>query len=413
MKKKLLFVHHQMNIGGVESALLATLRLLSPKKYDITLMLMWLGGPLFDEIPPYVKVVEIPFSAIGEYRRRHGWNATLKYSIKAMRWFHAFKMIALKIRWVILYRWRDIGFNDVEAYQINSEVDKSRLPRGFDFAFAYFGGVLNGDFVSRYYSDSITGIWFHNEGSRFKLSKWRELTRRFDYVFACSKSLADFFNRILSHNGDIHFETMPHYVDLEEYRRRAAFGRGLPPSDNGRPRILTVARIDHQKGIDIAIDAASLLKANGQSFKWYIVGDGSLRRECEALVKAHGLVNDFVFLGPRKNPFACYRDCDIYVQPSRWEAYCLSLAEARAFATPIVTTDFIGAREQIDPEVSGLVVPTYDAKALASAIEKLLLDEGLRKRLSENLARLNISQIAETKNSWSKFLLTASKRIVQ
>ena len=54
MKKKLLFVHYQMNIGGVESALLATLRLLSPDKYDITLMLTRLGGPLFDEIPPYV-----------------------------------------------------------------------------------------------------------------------------------------------------------------------------------------------------------------------------------------------------------------------------------------------------------------------------------------------------------------------
>ena len=413
MKKKLLFVHHQMNIGGVESALLATLRLLSPEKYDITLMLMWLGGPLFDDIPPYVKVVEIPFSAIGEYRRRHGWNATLKYSIKAMRWFHAFKMIALKIRWVILYRWRDIGFNDVEAYQINSEVDKSRLPRGFDFAFAYFGGVLNGDFVSRYYSDSITGIWFHNEGSRFKLSKWRELTCRFDYVFACSKSLADFFNRILSHNGDIHFETMPHYVDLEEYRRRAAFGRGLPPSDNGRPRILTVARIDHQKGIDIAIDTARLLKADGQSFKWYVVGDGALRGESEALVKAYGLVNDFIFLGSRKNPFACYHDCDIYVQPSRVEAYGLTIAEARAFYKPIVTTDTVGGGEQIKDGKTGLVVPVKDVNALASAIGSLLSDRALRKRFSENLAKTNATQIEETKNFWSKFLLTASKRIVK
>jgi glycosyltransferase involved in cell wall biosynthesis len=404
VKKKLLFVHHQMNIGGVESALLSTLRLLSPEKYDITLMLMWLGGPLFDEIPPYVKVVEIPFSAIGEYRRRHGWNATLKYSIKAMRWFHAFKMIALKIRWVILYRWRDIGFNDVEAYQINSEVDKSRLPRGFDFAFAYFGGVLNGDFVSRYYSDSITGIWFHNEGSRFKLSKWRELTRRFDYVFACSKSLADFFNRILSHNGDIHFETMPHYVDLEEYRRRAAFGRGLPPSDNGRPRILTVARIDHQKGIDIAIDTARLLKAGGQSFKWYVVGDGALRGESEALVKAYGLVNDFIFLGSRKNPFACYRDCDIYVQPSRVEAYGLTIAEARAFYKPIVTTDTVGGGEQIKDGETGLVVPVGDTKALAAAVGRLLSDEALRKRLSATLAFVSVNQIEQTKIAWEMLL---------
>ena len=150
MKKKLLFVHYQMNIGGVESALLATLRLLSPDKYDITLMLTRLGGPLFDEIPSYVKVMEIPLTPIGDYRRKYGWSATLKHSIRTFRWIHAFRMIALKAKWAVLYRWRDIGFNNIEAYQINAEVDRKRLPRGFDFAFAYFGGVLNGDFVSRY-----------------------------------------------------------------------------------------------------------------------------------------------------------------------------------------------------------------------------------------------------------------------
>ena len=402
-KPRILFVHDVMNIGGVESALLATLRLLDSEKYDITLMLMRLGGPLFDEIPPHVKVMEIPFSTIGEYRRKYGWGATVKYSIRTMHWFHAFKMIALKAAWAILYRWRDIGFNNIEAYQINSEVDRKRLPSDFDFAFAYFGGVLNGDFVSRYYSDAITGIWFHNEGARFKLSKWRRLTRRFDHAFACSKSLAEFFNKILS-RGDIHFETMPHYIDLEEYRRRAASGDGLPLTDDCRPRILTVARIDEQKGLDIAIEAARLLKEKNFKFAWYEVGGGGLMRQYQSLVKKYGLEKEFFLIGARKNPFPCYRDCDIYVQPSRWEAYCLTLAEARAFTKPIVTTDFIGAREQIEDGETGLVVPTYSAEALAAAVGRLLSDEALRKRLSDNLALANNNQIEETKRAWEVLL---------
>ena len=403
MKKKLLFVHHQMNIGGVESALLATLRLLSPEKYDITLMLTRLGGSLFDEIPPYVKVMEIPLTSIGEYRRKYGWGATLKYSIRTLRWIHAFKMVMLKSKWAILYRWCDIGFNNIEAYQINAEVDRERLPCGFDFAFAYFGGVLNGDFVSRYYSGAITGIWFHNEGARFKLSKWRRLTRRFDHVFACSKSLAEFFNRILS-SGDIHFETMPHYIDLEEYRRMAKSGEGLPIPAEGYCRILTVARIDEQKGIDIAIEAAKRLKESGCRFVWCVVGGGGCAEKYKKLRDERGLTDSFVFLGERKNPFPCYRDCDIYVQPSRVEAYGLTIAEARAFCKPIVTTDTIGGVEQIEAGKTGLIVPVGDAEALASAVGHLLSDETLRKRLGDNLDLANANQIEETKKAWDALL---------
>lgn len=407
MKKKLLFVHPYMNLGGVESALVAALRLLSPEKYDITLMLDKLGGPMFDEIPEYVKVTQIPLNEIGNFRRKNGWAATVKHAVKTGRLWYAARMIALKLWWALIYRWRGIAFNEIETFQLNKEVDASKLPRGFDFALAYFGGIMNGDFVSRYYNDAITSIWFHNQDIRFKYWRYREVTKRYDRVFACSKSLADFFNKILS-KGDIYFETMPHYVDLAEYRTRAGDGDGLPKCD--RLKILTVARVTHQKGVDLAIEAAKRLKNDGCIFTWYVVGDGEDMEMCKCLVEKAELENSFVFLGARKNPFPCYRDCDIYVQPSRWEAYCLSLAEARAFAKPIVTTDFIGAREQISLDQTGLIVPTYNVEALTSAIERLLQDERLRIRLSENLGKANLTQIGETKNAWDEFLSMSGKR---
>ena len=313
-------------------------------------------------------------------------------------------MMALKAYWMLFYKWRGIGFGDLEAFQINATVDVDRLSRGFDFAFAYTGRILNGDFVSRYYgNEAITAIWFHNEGTRFTYWRYREVTRRFDHVFACSKSLAEFFNRILS-RGDICFEAMPHYIDLEEYRRRAVSGDGLPVPDDGRCRIFTVARIDYQKGIDIAIEAAKRLRESGFRFVWYVAGGGGCAEEYKRLRDDNGLMASFVFLGERKNPFPCYRDCDIYVQPSRWEAYCLTLAEARAFTKPIVTTDFIGAREQIEDGKTGLVVPVNDVDALTAAVGRLLGDEEQRKRLGDNLALANPNQIEETKKAWEALL---------
>ena len=50
------------------------------------------------------------------------------------------------------------------------------------------------------------------------------------------------------------------------------------------------------------------------------------------------------------------KQCDIYVQPSRHEGYCITLAEARCFNNPIVSTNFTGANEQILHEHNGLIV---------------------------------------------------------
>ena len=403
MKKKLLFVHPNMNFGGVESALLAALRMLSPEKYDITLMLDRLGGPTFDEIPNYINVGEIPMTPIGDYRRRNGWNATVKYALKSGCVWYAIRMIALKLWWILIYRWRGVNFGDLEAFQLNDDVDVSRLPGGIDFAFAYFGGIHNGDFVSRYFNNSTTAIWFHNGGTRFRYRRYREVTCRFDHVFACSKSLAELFNRTLS-RGDIHWKVMPHYIDFESYRKQAENGEGLPEPKHGRLRLLTVARLDRQKGIDIAIEAAKVLVGKELDFVWYIIGGGAPEEEYKRLTNVKQVGDRFVFLGARKNPFPAYKDCDIYVQPSRLEAYCLTLAEARAFDKPIVTTDFVGANEQIVNEETGLIVLAENVASLVEGIERLIKDEALRTRLSNNLAVRKSCQTQEAVEAWEKLL---------
>ena len=386
MKKNLLFVHDYMNIGGVESALLAALKFLSGKGLDMTLLLLGTEGPLMDHVPEVVKIVAIPFTKLGEYRMKHGWKGALLYSLSHCHFLHAAKMLALKLWWAIAYRWRDVPFHYLESAQINS-------------AFAYCGRVWGGDFVSRFYNDATTAIWFHNEAERFEYPRFRRITRRFDHAFACSKSLAEFFNKVLS-RGDIHFETIPHIVDLEDYRKRAEQGEGLPTGQDGMLKILTVARLDYQKGIDMAIAAASRLKADGRSFVWYVVGGGEEMSSSKEMVHKLGLESEVVLLGARKNPFPCYRDCDIYVQPSRFEAYCLTIAEARAFSKPIVTTDTVGGSEQIKDGETGLVVPVEDAALLASGVGRLIDDAALRRRLSEKLAKENRSQIAEAQAAW-------------
>ena len=78
------------------------------------------------------------------------------------------------------------------------------------------------------------------------------------------------------------------------------------------------------------------------------------------------------------------KDCDIYVQPSKHEGYCITLGEARCFDNPIVTTNFTGANEQIKNEVTGLVCDISE-EGLYKSVKRLLDDKKLYGEIMRNL----------------------------
>lgn len=136
-------------------------------------------------------------------------------------------------------------------------------------------------------------------------------------------------------------------------------------------RLLTVGRISHEKGQDIAIETLKILMESGLDVKWYLIGAGPLLDEYRKKVISGGLSNHIIFLGAKENPYPYMKDCDIYVQPSRHEGFCLSLAEALCFHKPVVTTDFSGAREQLNG-LKNYIITEPDPRNLAQGIIKML-----------------------------------------
>ncbi|MDD6633816.1 MAG: glycosyltransferase [Ruminococcus sp.] len=120
--------------------------------------------------------------------------------------------------------------------------------------------------------------------------------------------------------------------------------------------ILTLGRLSSEKGQDIIPDIALKLKETGKEFKWYIIGDGSLRTIIEEKISELNLEDCVILLGTKPNPYPYLKQADIYVQTSIHEGYCITLAEAKLFGMPIVSTDFAGAREQLDEIENGFVV---------------------------------------------------------
>lgn len=138
-------------------------------------------------------------------------------------------------------------------------------------------------------------------------------------------------------------------------------------------------RAQPYKGIQVAIEAAALLQADGVSgVHLAYAGDGAYVAELRALVEARGL-RTVHFLGKRADVAALLGSAAVAVVPSLWaEAFGLTVVEAMAAGVPLVASRTGGIPELVEEGRTGILVPPGDARALADAIRLLLAHPSLR-----------------------------------
>jgi glycosyltransferase involved in cell wall biosynthesis len=230
------------------------------------------------------------------------------------------------------------------------------------------------------------------------LSAPQDLRRRLlaaDFTVTCTE-----FNRatLAAIAPGATVERMYHGIDASRFRHEAA---PLPSqalraasatcvitaSERGTTaphRLLAVGRLRAKKGLDVLIDACELLTSRGRRVQCDIVGYGELQESLQRQIEAAGLAGVVRLVGKleRDGVVQSYRDCDVFVQPSRItpdgdrDGIPNVMLEAMSMARPVVATRVSGIHE-----VNGLLVEPDDAGALANAIERLLDDEGLATRL--------------------------------
>lgn len=150
--------------------------------------------------------------------------------------------------------------------------------------------------------------------------------------------------------------------------------------------LVTLGRLSHQKGFDIAIKAAAILVKKGHAIKWYILGEGEERNTLEQLIKENNLTENFILLGIKENPYPYINNATIYVQPSRFEGKSLAIDEAKILHKPILTANFTSAKDQIESGVNGLIVPLNE-ESIANGIIELIENTALRNTFISNLKR--------------------------
>lgn len=191
-------------------------------------------------------------------------------------------------------------------------------------------------------------------------------------------------------------QTIPNPVDIA---RIAAAAKARPNDLPQRPFVLTVGRLEVQKGHDVLLRAFARSVVRN-SHDLVILGQGSREGELRALAAGLGIAEQVRFVGFLANPHAWMARCDLFVLPSRWEGFPNAAAEALAAGAPLLLADCdYGPREIIEPGVSGELFAVDDAEALATAMERLVASPGLRRAYATagraRVRRFAIARIVE------------------
>ncbi|WP_377864784.1 glycosyltransferase [Bacillus sp. R86525] len=396
MKKKILFMIINMNIGGTEKALLNMVAEIPKEKYEVTILMSEKKGDFLNSIPKEVHIEYVKGYKEMQYILNKPTRLVIADFIKQRKIVKALQLAVLYIISKIMKERSVIFKYCLQNYE--------GTYKNYDIAIAYAGPM---DFISYFVANKVEARrkiqWIHFDIEKIYFNKHfvNKVYKKFQHVFVVSdlgkmkltQAVPELINKT---------ETFLNIISPEMICKMANEGIGFTDDFEG-VRILTVGRLSIEKGQDLTISVLAKLKEAGFNVRWYCIGDGKERGMYEKLVENYDVQGDYIFLGAVSNPYPFMKQCDLYVQPSRYEGYCITLAEARCFNNPIISTDFTGASEQIIHNHNGLIVQ-FDEQQMYDSIVQILSDKLLDERLRKNIEK----EVVDTREELKKLYRIAN-----
>lgn len=399
--KKVLFVINTMGYGGAEKALIELIKKLEPSQYEVSLYVLLAQGELLSQIPPYVKLKNTNYSessVLSEDGKRilkrnvtrrlisHGaWIRNLPYLIRNLWSMVRQRKIRIdKLLWKVMADGAE-RFEDV-----------------YDVAVAYLEGGST-YYVKKYVKAKQKVAFLHVDYAQAGYNRTldQDCYLSFDRIFTVSEEVKKSFLRQYPECGNNTF-IFHNIIDPEEIRRKAELNGGFSDSFDGY-RILTVGRLTEQKAYEVAIQAMEYIRESGIPVRWYVLGEGELRKKLQEQIDKAGLTGEFQLLGVTENPYPFYKQCDLYVHATRFEGKSIAVQEAQILGCAILVSDTSGNREQLRNGEDGEMC-RLDARSIADAVTALLKDEKRRKKYKEAAAKRSLSEKEKIQNNIQKLM---------
>lgn len=343
-----------LDTGGAERSLVNLLQELDYSRYSVDLLLLKARGEFLKQLPQEVNLLETPMDiqALFTPERVKGF-----YIHKFFRYFGTAigNLFTETVRERAAFRWR----------HFYSKLIK-KIPKNYDAAIAY----LNGECLYLI-DEKITAdkkiVWIHNDyredgnSEKYERPYFARMNSIISISERCVEILKEIFpedkEKILMIQNITSAEMIMKLSDAyepEEYRGKEFV-------------LLSVGRFVYQKGIDLAIEAAKILKKRGIIFSWFFIGDGEQKKEISDMIVRYGLEKHVFLLGIKSNPYPYMKNCNVFVQTSRFEGKSVVIDEAKIFGIPLVVTRYATAYEQVKNGKEGIIVE-MTAEAIADGI---------------------------------------------
>lgn len=210
-----------------------------------------------------------------------------------------------------------------------------------------------------------------------------------DRVRVVSKKIKE---SIMELSSDSKIDLLPIYVSTE--------ARSDNSQKNNELTILTIGRLEREKGVDVGIRAFAKMIQEGIKARYLIVGDGSERVDLEGLAKELKVDKYIDFVGWQNELAPFYSKSHIYLSTSLYEGYGMTLVEAASHGLALVMTNTGLAGDIFVHEQSALVCEVADDKSVADALTRLAKDEVVR----GDLGRKALQAVSERSKTWEKYL---------
>ena len=225
-------------------------------------------------------------------------------------------------------------------------------------------------------------VWEHTDPWLWKLKKpwwWARwlLYRRAVSVVFLSRHHANYFK----HRGyQISSEVMPNPVPVLTMTDMNEGAIAV-----SKPFILGVGRLDRLKGFFELLGLFKQVKNKHPEWSLVIVGDGDEATALKIFCEDLDISQSVYFTGAVMDPYPYYRACEIFISLSELEGFPLALIEAMSCACPVVMNAYSEAiYEIIDHGQNGFVVDRSNKENLYRVVERLVVDDKLRKRIGHN-----------------------------
>jgi len=377
--KKILFVTYTLGFGGAERSLVNLLHEMSPEQYSVDILLFQKKGGLLKQLPDWVRVLEVPDDLnrlYGPLGKAGNLRWTKLIGTVASRVLRRSRKAWAACRWEGFYR------------------DKvAMLPESYDVAIAYGGSEIL--YLMRDKAQAGKKLaWIHNDyrTAGYSAKDDRKYLADMDAIVSVSDACCQVLQQMFPELAD-KVRCIENITSSALIRKRA--GEYTPEEYRENTwKLLSIGRLWTQKGFDMAIEAAALLKKQGAEFCWYVIGEGVLRESLEKQIKDCDVADCFQLLGTRDNPYPYIAHCTALIQPSRFEGKSVVLDEAKILAVPIIATAYPTVRDQILEGQEGIIVP-MDPQGIADGIRKTLSDPQICENLRSYLGSREYGNRAE------------------